>query len=540
MPKTIYHDNEALDRLIGGAKILHDAVRVTYGPLGRNVIIEKQYGDPIITHDGVTVAENVYIDETAPENHGKMTGINLIRAASKKLNRDAGDGTTSVTILTYSIMEKCRNLIQMGHSPMLMKQGIEDAARDAAKYVGELAKEISPESEELRQIAVISAGDEHIGRVVSSVIAAVGENGTVTVEAQGRETKPEIREGYIVPKGIASHKFMTDFGRQEGVIEDANIFVSEKKYVTMQSIAPVTMAVSKGGMDNLVLICEEVSGEALAALENIQSQGSFRFIVVKAPSYGDNRLAILNDIAVSVGAKAVTENLNAAMVEANPAVVLDRIGHADRVVAGLDDTSIVGGRFVPEDYDGRVNSLEKQLENADTEYDKDLLRKRLASMRGKVAVIKVGGLSDEEIAEKKYRVDDAVAAARAALSDGIVPGGGMVTLLAHRWLDTAEIKGSAEYKAGYRAVIGSLPALFTQLLENAGKLDAVEPGTSAKIYIERALDTGKIIDVKTGKWVFPLKAGIVDPARVTKDVISSAASIAAATITAGALMADNK
>lgn len=528
MAKKVFYDDDARTRVLGGAKALYDAVKVTFGPKGRNVVIAKGYGGPIVTHDGVTVAEGVDLPDVDDETLGYKVGAELIKQAAKNLNKSAGDGTTTVTVLTYSILKEANRLIAAGHNPQELRKGIESAGAEVIKGLNKLAESIEGKSDRVAEVATISAGDETIGKLIADVIAKVGKEGVVTVEAgQGLEMEAEVVEGFSFDKGWASPFFVTDTGRQEAIYDKPAIVLSDKKISTAGELLPLIEKLAQAGKKDIVLIADEVDGEALSILVLNKLKGVLNTVVVKAPSFGDRRKEILADIAVLTGATVISEDQGLTFEN----VELDVVGSARKVIVGKDETTIIEGIGKPAVIKARLAQISAQADNASSEYDKEQYGKRAAALSGKVAVIKVGGATETEIDEKKFRVDDAVAATKAALAEGIVAGGG-VTLVNLASLIKAD--GADSLSAGRQILKNALKQPFLQITENAGlnseallaQVEAGKPGFGINVMKPEA----GLVDVK--------KAGVIDPARVTKEAVQNAVSIASTAATMGALVVD--
>lgn len=528
MAKKVFYDDDARNRVLGGAKALYDAVKVTYGPKGRNVVIAKGYGGPTVTHDGVTVAEGVDLPDVDDETLGYKVGAELIKQAAKNLNKSAGDGTTTVTVLTYNILKEANRLIAAGHNPMELKKGIESAGAEVIAELGKLTESVEGKSDRVAEVATISAGDETIGKLIADVIEKVGKDGVVTVEAgQGLEMEADVVEGFNFDKGWASPFFVTDTGRQEAVYDKPAVVITDKKISTAQELLPLIEKLAQSGKKDIVLIADEVEGEALSILVLNKLKGVLNTVVVKAPSFGDRRKDILEDIAVLTGAQVIAEDRGLTFEN----VELDVVGLARKVIVGKDDTTIIEGAGRPSDVTARITQIAAQAENASSEYDKEQFDKRAAALSGKVAVIKVGGATETEIDEKKFRVDDAVAATKAALAEGIVAGGG-VTLV--NLSSALKAEGSDSVAAGRQVVKNALKVPFLQITANAGlnseallaQVEAGKPGFGINVMNP---DKG-LIDVK--------KAGVIDPARVTKEAVQNAVSIASTAATMGALVVE--
>lgn len=522
MAKKIFYAEEARDKVLSGAKQLYDAVKVTFGPKGQNVVIEKSYGNPTITHDGVTVAEAVDLG-SSEENLGEQIGAKLIKSAAQKLNKVAGDGTTTVTVLTYNILNEANKLIAAGVNPMELRKGIEKAGEEIVTKINQSAEKIEGNDKKVAEVATISAGDKEIGELIASVISKIGKDGIVTVEAgQGLEMEQEIVEGFSYDKGYSSPFFVTDLNRQEAIFDKPLILLTDKKISASNEILPVLEKVAQSGHKDLVIIAEEVSGEALSLLVLNKLKGVFNSLVLKAPAFGDRRKEILEDIAVLTGATVISEDKGMKLEDAE----ISSLGSAKKIIATKDNSTIISGAGDHKAVKARIELIKSQANLATSDYDREQYEKRAAALLGKVAVIKVGGATETEIDEKKYRVDDAVAATKAALDEGIVTGGG-VTLVNLANQLTGE-------NAGTKIVKNALKAPLLHILENAGLnaqalLAAVEnakPGQGINVMEpEKGLQ-----DLK--------KAGVIDPARVTREAVQNAISIAATAITMGALIVE--
>ena len=522
MAKKIFYEAEAREKVLSGAKQLYDAVKVTFGPKGQNVIIEKDYGAPVITHDGVTVAEAVELPNK-DESLGEAVGAKLIKTAAQKLNKVAGDGTTTVTVLTYNILSEANKLIAAGVNPMELRQGIEKAGAEIVAGIDKAAEKIEGNSDKVAEVATISAGDAEIGKLIAEVISKIGKDGVVTVEAgQGLEMEEEIVEGFSYDKGYSSPFFVTDVNRQEAVFEKPLVLITDKKITAASDVLPLLEKMAEAGKKDLVIVAEEVSGEALSLLVLNKLKGAFNSLVLKAPSFGERRKEIMEDIAILTDATVVSEDKGLKLEE----VGLEVLGSAAKVIATKDETTIIKGAGSSKAVAERIGLIHKQAELAKTDYEKEEFEKRAAALSGKVAVIKVGGATETEIDEKKFRVDDAVAATKAALAEGIVAGGG-VTLV--------NLAGKlTEKDAGAKIVREALKSPFIHIMENAGlnaqallaEVEAAKPGMGVNVM----KPADGLVDLK--------KAGVIDPAKVTKEAVKNATSIAATAITMGALISE--
>ncbi len=523
MAKKIYYEAEAREKVLSGAKQLYDAVKVTFGPKGKNVIIEKEYGAPVITHDGVTVAEAVELPNK-DEKLGEAVGAKLIKTAAQKLNKVAGDGTTTVTVLTYNILNEANKLIAAGMNPMELRRGIEKAGAEIVAGIEKSAEQIEGDSKKVAEVATISAGDETIGKLIAEVISKIGKDGVVTVEAgQGLEMEQEIVEGFSYDKGYASAFFVTDVNRQEATFDKPLVLVTDRKISAANDILPLLEKCAQAGRKDLVIIAEEVSGEALSLLVLNKLKGVFNSLVLKAPAFGDRRKEIMEDIAILTDATVVSADKGLKLEEAG----LEVLGSAAKVIATKDETTIIKGAGDQKEVAKRIALIHSQAEMARSDYEREEFEKRAAALSGKVAVIKVGGATETEIDEKKFRVDDAVAATKAALAEGIVTGGGVTLVNLASKL--------SEEDAGHRIVKNALKTPFIHIVENAGLnaqalLHEVEKSTKEGYGVNVMAPEKGLIDLK--------KAGVIDPAKVTKEAVKNATSIAATAITMGALIVE--
>ena len=528
MAKKVFYDDDARKRVLAGAEILYNAVKTTMGPKGRNVVISKSYGAPTVTHDGVTVAKGVEIAEADDETLGYKVGAELIKQAANKMNDVAGDGTTTVTVLTYHILNEANKLIAAGHNPMLLRKGLEAAAHSVMTKLDTLSEDIQGKKSRVAEVATISAGDAEIGNLIAEVIEKVGKDGVVTVEeGQGLALESEVVEGFTFDRGFVSAYMVTDTARMEAVYDKPAIVITDKKISSIQEFLPLLEKLAQAGKKDLVLIAEDVEGEALGTLVLNRLKGVFNTVAVKAPAFGDRRKDILNDIAILTGATVISEDRGYTFENAE----LDMVGSARKVIVTKDETTIIEGGGSSSEIKDRIQQINAQVDAATSEYDKENLEKRRAALSGKVAVIKVGGATETEIEEKKYRVDDAVAAVKAALSEGIVPGGGVTLINLTSSVPTNSDDDAVT--AGQGLLIKALEQPFRILLTNAGlnadewlpQVKAAKAGHGVNV-----TDPSKLVDMKA--------AGIVDPTRVTKEAIQNAVSIAGTSMTMGALVVD--
>jgi chaperonin GroEL len=526
MAKKVFYDDDARRRLLGGAAVLYNAVKTTMGPKGRNVVISKSYGNPTVTHDGVTVAKGVELDDVDDETLGYKVGAELIKQAASKMNDVAGDGTTTVTVLTYHILNEANKLIAAGHNPMLLRKGLEAAAQEVLTKLGALSEDIAGKKSRVAEVATISAGDSQIGDLVADVMDKVGKDGVVTVEeGQGLAMESEVVEGFTLDQGYVSPYMVTDTSRMEAVYDKPAILITNQKISSIQDFLPMLEKLANAGKKDLVIIADDVEGEALGTLILNKLKGVFNTVAIKPP-FSDKE-EVLQDIAVLTGGAVISEDAGMTFENADIAV----IGTARRVIVTKDSTTIIEGGGSASDVKKRIEQINNAIERASSEYEKEKLEKRRAALSGKVAVIKVGGATETEIEEKKFRVDDAVAAVKAALAEGIVPGGGVT--LVNLIFAVTPIKGDASVLAGQGLLFRAFEQPFRILLENAGinpdewlpQVRKAKPGQGVNVN-----DASKLIDMKA--------AGIIDPARVTKEAIQNAVSIAGTTMTMGALVVE--
>ncbi len=524
MAKKVFYDDDARRRVLGGAQVLYDAVKTTMGPKGRNVVINKTYGSPTVTHDGVTVAKEIELADVDDETLGYKVGAELIKQAANKMNDVAGDGTTTVT---YHILNEANKLIAAGHNPMLLRKGLEAASHDVLKKLGSMSEDIKDQKKRVAEVATISAGDSEIGELIASVIEKIGKDGVVTVEeGQGLELESEVVEGFTMDRGFVSALMVTDATRMEAVLTKPAVLITDKKISSIQEFLPVLEKLASTGKKDLLLIAEDVEGEALTTLVLNKLKGVFNTVAVKAPSFGDKRKDRLEDIAVLTGGVVISDEQGGDF----ESVELGDLGSARKVIVTKDDTTIIEGAGAASAIKTRIAQISKQSAAATSEYDKEDFDARRASLEGKVAVIKVGGATETEIEEKKFRVDDAVAATKAALDEGIVPGGG-VTLV--NLAEKIKVTGHDSIAAGATLLQNALEQPFRIILANAGQNpDEWLP----QVKVAKA---GHGVNVNEPTKLVDLKAkGVVDPVRVTREAIQNSVSIAGTSMTMGALVVD--
>lgn len=528
MAKKVYYDDDARRRVLGGAKALYDAVKVTMGPLGRNVVIGKSYGHPTVTHDGVTVAKAVELPEDDDDTLGYKIGAELIKQAASKMNDVAGDGTTTVTVLTYNILNEANRLIAAGHNPMELRKGVEQAGAEVLSALADISEDIGSNKARVAEVATISAGDKEIGDLIANVISKVGKDGVVTVEeGQGLKLESEVVEGFTMDRGFVSAYMVTDATRMEAVYSKPAIVITDKKISSVQDFLPMLEKLAQAGKKDLVLIAEDVEGEVLGTLILNKLKGVFNTVAIKAPAFGDRRKEMLQDLAVLTGATVISEEQGVTFESAE----LSMVGTARKVIVTKDNTTIIEGAGTAAEVKERIEQIQAQAAAAKSEYDKENYDKRAAALGGKVAVIKVGGATETQIEEEKFRVDDAVAATKAALAEGIVPGGGVTPV---NLSQAIAIEGADSITAGRQILKNALVQPFRQLMSNAG----VNPDEKLP-QVVASKKPGQGFDVNDPTKLVDLKAkGIVDPTRVTKEAIQNAVSIAATAMTMGALVVD--
>jgi chaperonin GroEL len=522
MTKLLKFDDQARRSLEAGVNKLADAVRVTLGPKGRNVVLDKKFGAPTITNDGVSIAKEIQLEDPF-EN----LGAQLVKEVATKTDDIAGDGTTTATVLAQAMVRLGMKNVAAGANPMAVKRGIEKAVDAAVESIKSQAKDVDDKSD-IANVATISAADSSIGDVIAEAIDKVGKDGVVTVEESNTfGTELEFTEGMQFDKGYLSPYFVTDAERQEAVLEEPYILLNQGKIATVQSLLPVLENVMKTGKP-LVIIGEDVEGEALATLVVNKIRGTFQSAAVKAPGFGDRRKAMLQDMAVLTGAQVISEDVGLKLDN----TTLDLLGQAKRVIITKDNTTIVDGAGSTDDVKGRINQIKTEIENTDSDWDREKLQERLAKLAGGVAVIKVGAATEIELKEKKHRIEDAVSSVRAAIEEGVVAGGGTALIRARPAVQTLADSLEGDQQTGARLVWESLTTPARNIAENAGLEGSV---------MVRAIEaeTGvNGLNAATGEIVDLVKAGIIDPAKVTRAALQNAASIAALVITTEALIAD--
>jgi len=521
--KEVKFAQDARERMLHGVDILANAVRVTLGPKGRNVVLEKSFGAPRITKDGVTVAKEIEL-----EDKFENMGAQMVREVASKTSDSAGDGTTTATLLAHAIVREGAKSVAAGSNPMDLKRGIDLAVGAVVNELKAKAKKVTS-NEEIAQVGTISAnGDSEIGRFIAEAMQKVGNDGVITVEeAKALDTELEVVEGMQFDRGYISPYFITDADKMRVEIENPYILINEKKLSNLQTILPLLEAVVQSGKP-LLVIAEDVEGEALATLAVNKLRGGLKVAGVKAPGFGDRRKAMLQDIAVLTGGLVISEDLGIKLENAT----LDMLGHAKKVVITKDDTTIVDGAGKKADIEARVAQIKQQIEDTTSDYDREKLQERLAKLSGGVAVIKVGGATEVEVKEKKDRVDDALNATRAAVEEGILPGGGIALIRSQKVLDQVKT-ANEDQKVGVNIVRRAVQAPARQIAENSGEDGAVVVG---KIVDKDVYAFG--FNAATGEYGNLVKQGVIDPAKVVRTALQDAASVAGLLITTEAMVAE--
>jgi chaperonin GroEL len=520
MPKIIAFEEDARRALERGMNQLADAVKVTLGPKGRNVVLEKKWGAPTITNDGVSIAKEIELEDPY-----EKIGAELVKEVAKKTDDVAGDGTTTATVLAQALVREGLRNVAAGANPMSIKRGIEKAVEATIEAIKSQAKEIETR-DEIAATASISAGDPEIGEAIAKAMDVVGKEGVITVEESNTfGLELETVEGMRFDKGYISPYFVTDQERMEAVFDDPYILIANSKISAVKDLLPVLEKVMQSGKP-VVIIAEDVEGEALATLVVNKIRGTFRSVAVKAPGFGDRRKAMLGDIATLTGGQVISEEVGLKLEN----VAIDLLGRARKVVVTKDETTVVEGQGEDSEIQGRIQQIKAEIENTDSDYDREKLQERLAKLAGGVAVIKVGAATEVELKEKKHRIEDAVSNARAAVEEGIVPGGGVALLKAQEQLSKIDLTGDE--------AIGA--SIVRRALEEPVKQIALNAGLEGGVVVEkvRSLDAGWGLNAASGEYVDMFKAGITDPAKVTRSALQNAASIAGLFLTTEAVVAD--
>ncbi|MGH9090401.1 MAG: chaperonin GroEL [Acidimicrobiales bacterium] len=522
MPKLIAFDEDARRALETGMNKLADAVRVTLGPRGRNVVLDKKWGAPTITNDGVSIAKEIELEDPY-----EKIGAELVKEVAKKTDDVAGDGTTTATVLAWAMVHEGLRNVAAGANPMSLKKGIETGVEEAVNAIHGIAKE-TDSKEQIAQVASISAADSEIGGMIAEAIDKVGKDGVITVEeSQTFGMDMDLVEGMRFDKGYISPYFVTDPERMEAVLEDAYVLLVGSKITAVRDLLPLLEKVMQSARP-LVIVAEDVEGEALATLVVNKIRGTFKSVAVKAPGFGERRKAMLQDIAILTGGQVVTEEVGLKLEN----VGVDLLGRARKVVVTKDETTVVEGAGEDSDIKGRINQIKAEIENTDSDYDREKLQERLAKLSGGVAVIKVGAATEVELKEKKHRIEDAVSTTKAAIEEGVVPGGGVALLRAQVGILSRAEKLDGDEATGARIVARSVEEPLKQIAVNAG----LEGGVIVEKV--RNLKGAEGLNAATGEYGDLFKAGVIDAAKVTRSALQNAASIAALFLTTEAVIVD--
>ena len=521
MAKQIIFNEEARAKMKKGVDVLANAVKVTLGPKGRNVVLDKGYGTPTITKDGVTVAKDIEL-----EDKFENIGAEIVKEVASKTAEVAGDGTTTATVLAQSIIAEGLKNVTAGASPLALKRGIDLAVEAVTKHLQKISKNVDSQAE-IEQVASISANDKEIGKIIAAAMESVGKNGVITVEeSQSFGIEKELVEGMQFDKGYIAHYMVTNPEKMEAVYEDPMILVTDQKISSIQELLPLLESIAQTGKKELVIIAEDVDGEALATLVVNKIRGVFNTLAVKAPGFGDRRKEMLSDIATLTGAKLISEEIGLKLSNAN----IDMLGSARKVVATKEHTTIVDGKGDESAIKARIKQIEAELKNADSDFDREKLQERLAKLTGGVAVIKVGAATETEMKEKKDRIDDALAATKAAVQEGVVVGGGVAYLRALGAIDHLKLEG--EEKLGAEILKRALTSPLEQIAENAGQ--------DGKVVVAEVLKhkDNYGYNAKEDKYEDLVAAGIIDPTKVTRSALQNASSAAGMFLTTEAVVTD--
>ena len=523
MPKQIAYDEHARRALEAGMNKLADAVRVTLGPKGRNVVLEKKWGAPTITNDGVSIAKEIDLEDPF-----EKIGAELVKEVAKKTDDVAGDGTTTATVLAWAMVREGLRNVAAGANPMVLKQGIEAAVVTAVDTIKSLSKKVETDPAAIANVAAISAADKEIGQMIAEALEKVGKDGVITVEeSQTFGMELDLVEGMRFDKGYISPYFVTDPERMEAVLDDPYILLAANKISAVKDMLPVLEKVMQGGR-SLVIIAEDVEGEALATLVVNKIRGTFKSVAIKAPGFGERRKAMLQDIAILTGGQVVSEEVGLKLEN----VGLELLGRARKVVVTKDETTIVEGSGTKSDVQGRITQIRNEIDNTDSDYDREKLQERLAKLSGGVAIIKVGAATEVELKEKKHRIEDAVQTTKAAVEEGVVPGGGVALLRAQ-----AKV---LELAATLEGDVATGAKIVARALEEPLKQIAVNAGMEGGVIVEKvkALKGSHGLNASTNEYEDLVKAGVIDAAKVTRSALQNAASIAALFLTTEAVVAD--
>ncbi|HRA84279.1 MAG TPA: chaperonin GroEL [Ilumatobacteraceae bacterium] len=522
MAKQIAFDEAARRSLEAGMNKLADAVRVTLGPKGRNVVLDKKWGSPTITNDGVSIAKEIELEDPY-----ERIGAELVKEVAKKTDDVAGDGTTTATVLAWSLVHEGLRNVAAGANPMTLKKGIEAAVEAAVGSIRELAKEVDSK-EQIAQVASISAADTEIGATISEAIDKVGKDGVITVEeSQTFGIELDFVEGMRFDKGYISPYFATDMERMEASLDDPYVLLVSSKISSVRDLLPVLEKIMQSGRP-LMIVAEDVEGEALATLVVNKIRGTFKSAAVKAPGFGERRKAMLQDLAILTGGQVISEEVGLKLEN----TTLDLLGSAKRIIISKDETTVIEGAGAEDDIKGRINQIKAEIDNTDSDYDREKLQERLAKLSGGVAVLKVGAATEVELKEKKHRIEDAVSTTKAAIEEGVVPGGGVALLRAQAAVLAVADSLSGDEATGARLVAKCLEAPLKQIAENAG----MEGGVA--VAMVKSLKGNEGLNAATGVYEDLVKLGVIDAAKVTRSALQNAASIAALFLTTEAVVAD--
>jgi len=521
MAKELKYDESARRALERGVNIIADAVKITLGPKGRNVVLEKKYGAPTITNDGVTIAREIEVEDVF-EN----CGVQLLKEVATKTNDVAGDGTTTATLLAQAMVKEGLRNVAAGANPLALKKGIEFAVNAVVVELGKAAKDVSTDKKKIAEVAAISSADGAIGQTIADAMEKVGKDGVITVEESNKfGIDIELVEGLQFDKGYLSPYMVTDPDRMEASLSDPYILIANQKIAAISDLIPILEKVMQAGKP-LLIIAEDVEGEALATIVVNKLRGTINCVAVKAPGFGDRRKSMLEDIAIVTGGKVVSEELGMKLEN----ITIDMLGQARQIKVDKENTTVVEGKGSVDAIKGRIKQIKTEIEQSDSDFDKEKLQERLAKLSGGVAVIKVGAATEVELKEKKHRIEDALSATKAAVEEGIVPGGGVVLVDISKKIDVKSLSG--DMLTGAMIVIKSLEEPLRQIANNAG--------LEGSVVVEkvRNLPEGEGLDASTGEYVNMIEAGIIDPAKVTRSALQNAASVAALLLTTEVIVAD--
>ena len=521
MVKELKYDEVSRRALERGVNIIADAVKVTLGPKGRNVVLEKKYGAPTITNDGVTIAREIEVEDPF-EN----TGVQLLKEVATKTNDVAGDGTTTATILAQAMVKEGLRNVAAGASPLQLKKGVETAVESVVAEIGKLSVDISTDKKKIAEVAAISAADEEIGKTIADAMDKVGKDGVITVEESNKfGIEIELVEGLQFDKGYLSPYMVTDAERMEAVLNEPYILIANQKISAVGDLVPVLEKIQQSGKP-LLIIAEDVEGEALATIVVNKLRGTLNTVAVKAPGFGDRRKSMLEDIAIVTEGKVISEEIGIKFEN----VTLDMLGSARQVKVDKENTTVVEGKGSVDSIKGRIKQIRNEIEQSDSDFDKEKLQERLAKLSGGVAVIRVGAATEVELKEKKHRIEDALSATKAAVEEGIVPGGGVVLVNAIKKIKLDKLEG--DIKTGAAIVAKALEEPLRQISENAG--------LEGSVVVEKvkSLKQGEGLDAYSGEYGNMIEAGIIDPAKVTRSALQNASSIAALLLTTEVVIAD--